>query len=299
MLDLLSAGIHRYLKRPLTYLCFAASLICGITYVITSVQTSENVDFFFPDDFYFIFSIIANTILCVMNIGTEFSSGVIRNKISSGHKKHIVYLSEVLITVLISTIMFCLTAVPLVAYHIAYLQRMNYLILSLALIFTAYIFIGIMIVFVCFVTANRTAAAIIGGLLVFLVNVIGYNADGMLDEPEFYNVYHQANGDYFTVAGELQETEDMDDIVEITQEENPEYPRGIKRNIVTVIRDSNPNVSINSFMSYCYCTNNSEELYEYEKESHSEMVRNEASMCTAAVLITICGALIFKKKNLK
>ena len=63
MLDLLSAGIHRYLKRPLTYLCFAASLICGITYVIKSVETSENVDFFFPDDFYFIFSIIANTIL--------------------------------------------------------------------------------------------------------------------------------------------------------------------------------------------------------------------------------------------
>jgi hypothetical protein len=299
MLDLLSAGIHRYLKRPLTYLCFAASLICGIMYVITSVETSENVDFFFPDDFYFIFSIIANTILCVMNIGTEFSSGVIRNKISSGHKKHIVYISEVLITVLISTIMFCLTAVPLVAYHIAYLQRMTYMVLSLVIIYTAYIFIGIMVVFVCFVTANRTAAAIIGGLLVFLVNVIGYSTVDVLNEPEFFTKYHQANGDYFMVAGDVTGIDDMDDIVEITQEENPEYPRGIKRDIVTVIHDCNPNVSINSFMSYCYCTNNSEELYEYEKESHSEMVRSEASMCIAAVLITICGALIFKKKNLK
>ncbi len=299
MLDLLSAGIHRYLKRPLTYLCFAASLICGITYIITSVYTSENVDFFHPDDFYFILSIIANTILCVMNIGTEFSSGVIRNKISSGHKKHIVYISEVLITVLISTIMFCLTAVPLVAYHIAYLQRMTYMVLSLVIIYTAYIFIGIMIVFVCFVTANRTAAAIIGGLLVFLVNVIGYTTVDVLNEPEFFTKYHQADGGYFMVAGDVTGIEDMEDIVKITQEENPEYPRGIKRDIVTVIRDSNPNVSINSFMSYCYCTNNSEELYEYEKESHSEMVRSEASMCIAAVLITICGALIFKKKNLK
>ena len=67
MLDLLSAGIHRYLKRPLTYLCFAASLICGITYIITSVYTSENVDFFHPDDFYFILSIIAITRIPVDN----------------------------------------------------------------------------------------------------------------------------------------------------------------------------------------------------------------------------------------
>lgn len=299
MLDLINAGIHRYLKRPLTYVCFATSLICGIMYILTAVYISDDVDFFHPDDMCFIFSIIANAILCVMNIGTEFSSGVIRNKISSGHKKHTVFLSEVLVTVLVSAVMFCLTAVPFVVYHISYLQRMNYLILSLATIFTAYISIGIMIVFVCFVTANRTAAAIIGGLLVFLVNVIGYTTVDVLNEPEFFTKYHQANGDYFMEAGDVTFIEGMEDIVKITQEENPAYPRGVMRSIVTVIHDSNPYVSINSFTSYCYCTNSSEELQEFEKENHSEMVRCEASMCIAAVLITLSGVLIFRKKNLK
>lgn len=299
MLDLINAGIHRYLKRPLTYICFAASLICGLMYVFTSVDVSDSDGIFCPDDIYFIFSIIANAVLCIMSTGTEFSSGVIRNKIYTGHKKHTVYLSELLITALISTVMFCLTAIPLVAYHIVYFQKMAHMILTLVLIFTAYISISIMLVFVCFITANRTASAIIGALLIFMVNYIGYTTVDVLNEPEFLTKYHQANGDYFMVAGDVTGIEDMEDIVKITQEDNPNYLRGIQRSVVTVIHDCNPNVSVNSFMSYCYCTNSFEELHGYEKDHYSEMVRSEISMCIAAVLITLCGAVIFKKKNLK
>ena len=100
-------------------------------------------------------------------------------------------------------------------------------------------------------------------------------------------------------AGDMPEIEDTEGIVKITQEDNPNYLRGIQRSIVTVIHDCNPNVSINSFMSYCYCTNSIEELHGYEKDHYSEMVRSEISMCIAAVLISLCGAVIFKKKNLK
>ena len=296
MLDLFNAGLHRYLKRPLTYVCCAVSLICGLMYVISSVDVKDGT--FLPDDGYFIFSIIANAVLCIMNIGTEFSSGVIGNKISSGHKKHVVYLSEVLITALISTIMFCLTAVPFVSYHIAFLHKMAHLKLSLALIYTAYVSISIMIVFICFITANRTASAIIGGLLLFGISYIGYTTADVLNEPEFLLKYHQANGDYFFVAGDMPGVEEMD-IVKITQENNPDYIRGVQRGIVTVIHDCDPFISINSFMSYCYCTNYSEELHEYEEDHHSEMLRCEASMCIVSLLITISGALSFKKKNLK
>lgn len=304
MSDLLIAGLYRYLKRPLTYVCCAVSLICGIIYVISSVDVSYDGTHisFNPDDIFFIISILANIILCILSIGTEFSSGVIRNKITSGYKKPVVFISEVIITALISTIMFCLTTIPFVVYHISYFQKMAHLGLSLLLMFTAYISISVMIVFICFITTNRTISAIIGILLAFGLYFLSYSTTHMLKAPQFFTHYYLKNNESMTVEGTLTDISDEDDIVKIVQEKNPSYIGGIPRKIVTVINDCVPYTSISSFMTYCCYTNDSitiDERHEYEEEHHPEMLRHEASMCIVLSLIVIGGALIFKKKNLK
>ena len=159
-----------------------------------------------------------------------------------------------------------------------------------------------MIVFICFITTNRTISAIIGILLAFGLYFLSYSTTHMLKAPQFFTHYYLKNNESMTVEGTLTDISDEDDIVKIVQEKNPSYIGGIPRKIVTVINDCVPYTSISSFMTYCCYTNDSitiDERHEYEEEHHPEMLRHEASMCIVLSLIVIGGALIFKKKNLK
>ena len=305
MRDLLIAGLHRDLKRPLTYICFILSLLCGVIYAFSSVHADyyDTTQFTFkPDDYFWAISILLNVMLLVLNIGMEFSAGAIRNKITAGYTKHQIYFSETLISILFSIVMFCLTGIPFALYCYSYLQNMTYSICAWVTILVSYIFIGLITIFICFVSANRTVAAIISLMLVFGMYWVSYSLENKLRMPEYYTTYHHENGDTTTsLYGGDDAEEAMEDITEITHEPNPDYIGGSKRIVLSTLNDCNSFTALKVFSLYCYYTNDffDGDRAGYEKENYPKIKRELVSICIVSILVSLSGALIFKRKNLK
>lgn len=305
MRNLILTGIQRYYRRPLTFLCLAVSLLSGIMYAISSVHTVSAIppaaSSFQPDDFSWIISIFVNIVLLVLNIGTEFSAGAFRNKLIAGYTKQALYLSETALTLLLSSVMFCLTALPFVVFRFGYLSKMNYFPLAFGSIFAAYILMGILTVLFCFVTMNRTVAAIISLLLTFGLYWGSYSIEHKLKNPEYCTTYYRADGSSYRVSFGNYDTEDMDDITEVKNEPNPDYISGTKRTVLTILNDCNSFTAIRSFSVYSYYTNEfkTNELSDYEEENCIKTQRALVSTCMAGAVLTAAGAWLFNKKNLR
>lgn len=301
MRNLILTGIQRYFRRPLTYICLVASLFSGVMYAISSVYTDAETPSFHPDDFSWIISIFVNIVLLVLNIGTEFSAGAFRNKLIAGYSKQNLYLSETVLALLLSSVMFCLTALPFAVCRFEYLSKMNNLPLAFGSIFAAYVFIGILPVLFCFVSANRTAAAIFSLLLTFGLYFTSYSLEHKLNAPEYYTIYYYADGSSMHVTYGDFDAEDMNDVTEVKKEPNPDYIGGTKRTVLTFLNDCNSFTAIRSFSVYGYYTNNfmTNELPAYEEENRPQTQRALVSTCMAGAVLTTVGAWIFKKKNLR
>lgn len=304
MSNLFRAGLHRYFHRPLTWLCLAGCLFSGVMYAISSLYIDSNETNFHPDDFSWIISILINVILLVLNIGTEFSAGAIRNKIVVGYTKPKIYLSEILLGLLFSSVTFCLTFVPFAVRYSSYLAKMEFFPLSLFTMFVGYLLTGILAVFVCFVTANRTAAAIASLLLTFGMYNTSYTLEKRLDSPEYYTTYHYADGSSTTMTyGDPSEPDlsAMGEVVDVTTEPNPQYVDGTKRAVLTFIYDCNAFTAVRTFAVYCYYTNDfmADDLAGHEAIILPGMNRAFLSSVVLGLMLSVGGAWVFKRKNLK
>lgn len=304
MRNLFLAGMHRYLRRPLTYIFFSLSLLCGVIYTISSVSTSfydTSQVTFRPDDYFWIISILLNMILIALNTGMEFSAGTIRNKITAGYTKPQIYFSETIISILFSIFMFVLTGFPFAAYHFSYLKKMSNPVLGWSTLFAAFLFVALLTVFICFVSANRIFSVIVSFLLLLGLYYMSFSLDQKLSSPEYYTTVRYENGETTIFLGGVDDMADLEGAVETTQEANPNYISGTKRTMLSAFNDCNPYLSTEEFTLYCYYTNDffDGDRVDFENQHYPKMKRELISNCIMCILFSLGGALIFKKKNLK
>ena len=177
MRNLIRASFVRYLKNPLTWIIAGITLIAGFLYGIQSVIEGDDG---FPDlildDVAFLFPAALGAIVVVLTVGREFADHTVRNKIITGSTKPQIYLSEAITAAAVMSFYALLVTVPLFAlahkgFALLPEGTVPKLFVIFALLFPA---AGIITVLITCLTAQRTAAVIVTGGVLFGMYLGGY-----------------------------------------------------------------------------------------------------------------------------
>lgn len=186
MSDLLRAGFCRYGKSVVFWLMLIFSLILGLIIGATA-DSSES---FSGGSFMVLFLITAIQISLI--VGTEFSNGIVRNKLIAGHGKGKVFLFELLLSLIFTTVLFIVYYGAFIIFNAGIFRNTEagdiaavavgiwLMHLSFAVICTA----------VCFFIPHHTAIAAIVNII--LIIVMQFSAIVLYDkfsEPERTYVY--------------------------------------------------------------------------------------------------------------
>lgn len=281
MRELLSAGLQRYRKSLAFWVTLMMSLTLGlITGVITGEDPFGNIEITY---FAGLFLIIA--IQISLMIGIEFSNGVVRNKLTVGHGKGTVFFSELLLSLIFSTLQFvvfygafavftsrmysAITAMDMVLFVIGlWLLHMSY-----AVICTA----------VCYFIPYYTAlTAILNIVMVLVMMFVCSDLHQKLNEPEYYRygVYNDEG--------------------EIVNERNPRYiPRDSAK--YALLHTAYYLMPYGQLLDY-------EEAIDYQTMKKSFVLFDDnmnelkiAPLCSflAIGVFTAAGFISFRKKDLK
>ena len=277
MNKLLSANFSRMKKDKIFWIGIALMLCLGIfsniLYYKQNIQYPEypitlDMGFFTPAMFI---GIIAS-VFCSLFIGTEYSDGTIRNKISVGHSRTVIYLSN-LIVCITACILMCLTFT--VIYTAIGYFNLGWFKTDLKTFFIFLIAMLMIVVSNCAIftlismlSQNKAISAVVCILLAFGMLFLGTYISTTLNEPKTYeSSYVNEEGEF--VTGEA--------------EANPNYVGGMKRKVYEFINDFLPNGQ--SVQPACVLTRHPEIFILYSS--------------VILVVTTSAGALIFRKEDLK
>mgnify|MGYP005771248435 CR=1 FL=1 len=277
MNKLLSANFSRMKKDKIFWIGIALMLCLGIfsniLYYKQNIQYPEcpitlDMGFFTPAMFI---GIIAS-VFCSLFIGTEYSDGTIRNKISVGHSRTVIYLSN-LIVCITACILMCLTFT--VIYTAIGYFNLGWFKTDLKTIFIFLIAMLMIVVSNCAIftlismlSQNKAISAVVCILLAFGMLFLGTYISTTLNEPKTYeSSYVNEEGEF--VTGEA--------------EANPNYVGGMKRKVYEFINDFLPGGQ--SVQTANMSTKHPEIFILYSS--------------VILVVTTSAGALIFRKEDLK
>ncbi|MCH5207807.1 MAG: hypothetical protein J1F04_02885 [Oscillospiraceae bacterium] len=186
MSDLLRAGFYRYGKSVVFWLMLIFSLIFGLIMGATADSSGS----FSGGSFMVLFLITAIQISLI--VGTEFSNGIVRNKLIAGHGKGKVFLSELLLSLIFITVLFIVYYGAFIIFNADIFRNTEagdiaavavgiwLMHLSFAVICTA----------VCFFIPHHTAiAAILNIILIIVMQFGALELRLKFEEPERTYVY--------------------------------------------------------------------------------------------------------------
>lgn len=208
---------------------FLAGAVLPLIHYIDNIRDGE---MWTPDSTCFVFAVFVPILLSLVTaffVGTEYSDGTIRNKVTVGHKRHCIYLSE-LVACTVAGILLCVAyLIPHTCLGLLLLggfkSAIGELLIYTGLVFalvTAFAALLVLIAMLCRNKAYTTAGCI---LLVFALLFAGVRIASALNEPEYYSGYSYTENGVTT-------TEEA--------ERNPNYLDGTKRQIYEFMRDFIP-----------------------------------------------------------
>lgn len=234
MSRLLSAGFARLWKNSLFWA--GVLLMSGWMILIMLVNYKDMSAYgiqYTSDVFlvgHFMFAGIFTAIFAPLFLGTEYSDGVIRNKLAIGHSRIHIYLSS-LIVCFVSTLLVCAACalaalalgIPLFGFPANPLPQL-----------LAYMGIGIMeaaalsgiFTMITMLCSNKAVSAILCTTGLFVLYFAAIYVMNRLEAPEFFENYYEMTVDGTILPGELLP--------------NPSYLRGTARAVYTFFQDFLP-----------------------------------------------------------
>lgn len=293
MINLLSAGFTRLFKRKTFYVCVTVMALYGAVGIFDAFLNNAAANL---DDIFFEYCALIPVLMavfCAMFIGTEYSDGTMRNKIITGHKRIVIYMSNFIICAAAGLMMYAVYIVICLGLGIPMLglfagdigvifARVGCslaLLLSLTGIFTL----------ISLTVRSKAAAAVICLILAFVTLIAGVTLYSILQEPEYLRIYTY-KGNYVEIDGDFQTAQFDDDGNEIdisselkTEDVlNPFYVGGIKRQIYRFIVDFTPGGQVILIIA----------------DEVSDPLLPVGYSVLIAVATTAAGLIIFNKKNL-
>ena len=202
-------------------------------------------------------------------LGAEYSDGAIRNKISIGHKRGNIYLSNFIISSIVSLFFYAIFLIITVAIGLPLFGRGT---ISIALILMRIFVVSFTIIaysaiftFIAMLCSNKTIIAITTILVAFGMMLFTTYCFNILNTPEYIKVASLVDGE-----------------TQFKEEYNPKYPSPEKRKVYETLIDIIPS---------------GQTLQIPERESNLGILL--VYSIGIIVVFTGSGLLLFKKKELK
>lgn len=276
MIKLLDAGFTRLRKSKAFWILIIFSIIFALYYVSTQyldmtkygeVIEVGNMTLSYPTMIGLIIAIFTSLFL-----GVEYSDGAIRNKVSIGHKRVNIYLTNLLIVISASVLFYVVylviifvLGIPLFGMGTAPIKMTLIKILVDIMVCVS---ISSLCTFIAMLCSNKTVTAI-STIVIFLALMLGATCCySVLNTPPFIEtatIKNQSSGQY-----------------EFVQEPNPKYPSEITKKVMKILLDINP-------------TGQTLQMMERESKFGELMLYSLGIM----IIFTGAGIELFNKKELK
>ena len=305
MSKLIRAGVRRYVRNIVFWLAIVATAVAGVIGARGARQ-------FYFDDFYCVIVLFALAVMISWLVGRENDEGIFRNKVVSGYTKGQIYISELILGVGTSVLMFLVFAGIFIAFN-------SYVFAKASLSVCVRIFVDSLLVTVCFAAIlvtlsclipKRAISIIVNIVVVFAIIFMAYGLQNVVQQEEYYTEYDfeyvteiDENGNEFLVGQEVEGSERL--------VKNPKYVDGFARIVYQAVYDILPFGHINE---YNYLTN---DWFGYDYYNVPEEGRVWHKDCTLTAeesasinvnliysvvvnsLIIAVGYVCFRKKDLK
>ena len=323
MRNLLRASYYRYLSSPLTRVSAFVVLIIGLIsgkVAYTEATPMSDYTYLYIDDISFMIPMAIAAINIALIAGREFSDHTIRNKLTRGATKAQVFLSEGITGCTLMTVFYLFTAIPLILFAhkgLALLPAGSPVMLFVILLLI-FLSAAIVTVSACFISANRTYGVLIAGGLLFLIYLSGYMIERRL---------YICQEEYFTEYSFVYEYDDDGNVIGTKEIENKvrneDYLTESQQKAIRYAGNLAPGYALCEVTSYFYYSNDAQneammkkhheeydddewkaEKAEWEKHLKDKQTDTDmlpfliAEQCAFLVLLTCCGVLIFRRRNL-
>lgn len=274
MINLLNAGVMRLKKDNIFKILLG--LIILLALFMLSIQYKEAKQFGtiikIEQLFFYLATMVGVgiSVLVSLFIGTDYSDGTIRNKVIAGKKRSKIYLSNFIIMVTTSLILYALFTLIIFSIGIplfgnitmplsAFIERTTGII---GIIFTY----NALFTFIAMIIQNKTTASVISILLAFALIFISLIIFNILASPPTIQTANIING-----------------TTEFKEERNPKYPTETERKIYETIFDIIP----------------SGQAFQITNEDEKNLKILPVYALITTTIFTGIGLIIFKKKDLK
>lgn len=219
---------------------------------------------------YVLFITVISSVFCSVFIGTEYSDNTIRNKVSVGHKRTDIYISNLIICSLASLAMFLAFIIPCLCVGIPLLGFFvkSVTVIILTVITSLFLMLAYNAVFclIAMLSGSKTTGVIICIFAMLFMLIFGSFLYSSLEQPETISPY------VLTADGVNQEA----------AQPNPYYISGVQRQIYTFLFNFTPGGQTNQILS--------------------GVAANFFMMCAYSLIIFIfatgAGLYFFRKKDL-
>lgn len=231
MIKLLNAGFTRLRKNKLFWILTIFSICLALFMIYTQYSDMNKYGRTIEVEQCMLnYSTMVGVVIAIfasLFLGVEYSDGAMRNKISIGHKRSNIYLSNliiVMVTSLFSYILFLgiisIIGIPLFGNITI---GFSTLIKLLECVFFAIIAYASIFTFISMLISNKTISSIVNIMLAFGMIIYSLTFLNFLSMPEYVPEYVMENGQMIT-----------------KEVKNPYYLTGLKRDIIQLSVDINP-----------------------------------------------------------
>lgn len=274
MIKLLNAGFTRLRKNKLFWILSIFSIALGLYMVFINYSGMKNYgDTIEVEQLMLNYSTIIGVVIAIFTslfLGVEYSDGAIRNKISIGHKRINIYLSNLIIVTITSLFSYLLflgivasIGIPLFGTITISLSK---LLMLLGCIFVTVIAYSSIFTFLAMIISNKTITAIVSIMLAFGMMMMALICFNKLEAPKTIQAATMVGGE-----------------TKIEEVPNPKYLNEEERKIYQTLLDINP----------------AGQMFQLAGRTAPNL--KVLPICSLGILVifTGVGLVLFKKKDLK
>lgn len=240
-------------------------------YAELSIHYSNADGLIFVGGLYMIFAVAA---FIGIFIGTEYSDGTIRNKLTVGHTRRNIYLSKFIVCAVSNILLYLLNVLVVLVlggFLIGGTTLSAKAIVSfIAVMITAILAFTAILLLISVSIQNKAVGSVVCLLVTILMLFVTLTIWQRLEEPEYYDTNTYTDGN----TGE---------IISVEKEKNTKYLTGTKREVYKFLNDFLP-VS---------------QLYRIAMNDSNHLDLMVIYDCMFVFVATDAGIIIFGKKNLK
>jgi len=274
MIKLLNAGFTRLRKNKLFWILSIFSIGLALLMIyngyvdMNKYGSTKEVEQLMLNYAMMIGIVIA--IFTSLFLGVEYSDGAIRNKISIGHKRINIYLSNLIIigaTSVFSYIVYLLISIVIGIPLFGNITiPITSLLALLGCLFAAIIAYASIFTFTAMIISNKTIIAIVTMMLAFGMIMGALTCQGILQAPKTIQEATMVNGE-----------------AKLKEVPNPRYPSERKKKVCKTLLDINP----------------AGQMYQITGKSISNLKMLSIYSLGNLVIFTTIGVILFNKKELK